>query len=321
MSPGRDPSSGSRDAGPQEGDRRRERWDLEAEAPAKLNLALHVVRRRPDGYHDLRTVFQAIDLADRLYLRERRGPGISLRVEGPEAPSAGPPGENLVLRAAQRLARRRAPDRGAEVLLVKNVPAGGGLGGGSSDAAATLLALERLWGLAPDREETAQTALSLGSDVPFFLVGGTALGEGRGERLSPLPPPPDFGWLLAIPPFGVSTTEAFARVSGNLTFSEGSINLLLDALQRGDRKQFADNLVNDLYVGVVRIQPRLATIRHELLARGALAVGLSGSGSTQFALVEALGTAGERLSAGGACTECRLIACAPVGHGARVSAG
>ncbi len=202
--------------------------------------------------------------------------------------------------------------------LVKNVPVGGGLGGGSSDAAAALLGLERLWGLDPDPEETARLALALGSDVPFFLVGGTALGEGRGERLTPLPSPPEFGWVLAVPSFRISTAAAFRQLSENLTFSDASINLLVDALIQGDRRRFVDQLVNDLYVGVVRIEPRLATIRHELLARGAMAVSLSGSGSTQFALHETQGTAERWLAAEGTCTGCRLSVCAPVRHGARV---
>jgi 4-diphosphocytidyl-2-C-methyl-D-erythritol kinase len=297
----------------------RESWDLEAEAPAKLNLALHVAGRRDDGYHELRTVFQAIDLGDRLFLRDRRaGSGVGLLVEGPEAAAAGPAEQNLVRRAAELLARRRAPGRGVEMRLVKNIPVGGGLGGGSSDAAAALLGLERIWGLDPDPSETARLALALGSDVPFFLLGGTALGEGRGERLTPLPPPPEFGWVLAVPPFRISTATAFQQLSENLTFSDTGLNLLVDALKEGDRKRFVDQLVNDLYVGVVRIEPRLATIRHELLARGAMAVGLSGSGSTQFALHETQGTARRWLAAEGTCTGCRLSVCAPVRHGARV---
>ena len=193
----------------------REAWDLRAEAPAKLNLALHVAGRRADGYHELRTVFQAVDFADRLYLRDRREAGIALRVSGEEAGAAGPSEANLVRRAGELLARRRAPGRGAEIHLVKNIPAGGGLGGGSSDAAATLLALARPWGLGADPSDSARLALELGSDVPFFLLGGTALGEGRGERLTPLPAPADFGWLLAMPPFRVSTAQAFQALSEN----------------------------------------------------------------------------------------------------------
>ncbi len=294
-----------------------EGWDLRAQAPAKLNLGLEVVRRRPDGFHDLRTVFQTIDLADDLWVRGRRGAGVSLAVEGSEDVPAG--AENLVVRAGEMLARRRAPGRGAEIRLLKRIPAGGGLGGGSSDAAAALLALEALWGLDPDPEETARMALELGSDVPFFLLGGTALGEGRGEILTPLPPPPDCGWLLAIPPFRVSTAEAFKRVSLSLTPRKPFITMLQAALTEGDRDLFFENLVNDLEVGVVRMQPRLASIRRDLVSRGASAVCLTGSGSVLFAVTSTQGTARTLREGFPPGTEAyALMGCAPVSVGARV---
>ncbi len=294
-------------------------WEVEAEAPAKLNLGLEIVGRRPDGYHDLRTVFQAIDLADRLRLRSRREPGIRLRVEGPEAVPAG--ADNLVVRAGELLARRRAPGRGAEVLLTKRIPAGAGLGGGSSDAAATLLGLERLWGLDPDPAGRAALALELGSDVPFFLLGGTALGEGRGEILTPVPPPPPTEWLLALPDFRISTAEAFRRLSPSLTGTPSRITILLSAFKEGDLRTFVENLQNDLEVGVVRIQPRLASIRAELLAEGALAVGLTGSGSVLYALTGPQGTAKKILDRGATRRDYRLIPCHPVDYGARVVPG
>jgi 4-diphosphocytidyl-2-C-methyl-D-erythritol kinase len=291
-------------------------WDLRAQAPAKLNLGLEVVRRRPDGFHDLRTVFQAIDLCDDLWLRERREPGLGLAVEGPEPVPAG--SENLVARAGALLARRRAPGRGAEILLTKRIPAGAGLGGGSSDAAATLVALEALWGLDPDPEERARLALELGSDVPFFLLGGTALGEGRGEILTPLPAPPPCGWLVAVPPFRVSTADAFREVSPALTRAKHNISMVMDALREGGRTKLFENLVNDLEVGVVRIQPRLASIRRDLLSRGALAVGLTGSGSSLFALTRTQGDARRLQESLPPDAGYALIGCAPVTFGARV---
>ena len=292
-------------------------WDLSAEAPAKLNLALEVLGKRRDGYHELRTVFQAIDLVDRLWFRERSGPGIRLRVEGSERVEAGP--GNLVVRAAEALVRRRAPGRGAEILLRKQIPWGAGLGGGSSDAAATLLALERLWGLDPDPGLLAELALSLGSDVPFFLLGGTALGEGRGEILRPLPGPPECGWLLAVPSFRVSTAEVFRRFEPALTRKKEPARMLAESLVEGDFQRFLENLVNDLEVGVVRIEPRLARMRQDLLSLGAVAAALTGSGSAMFALV---GTEGDatRLARGGAgAAWYTLSPCRPVTFGARVS--
>jgi len=291
-------------------------WGVIAEAPAKLNLALEVVGRRPDGYHDLRTVFQAIDLADTLRFRKRPEAGIHLRLEGPE-PVPGGPG-NLVVRAGEALARRLGTSQGAEILLTKRIPAGTGLGGGSSDAAAAILGLETLWGSLLDPADRAALALELGSDVPFFLQGGTALGEGRGERLRPFPPPPACGWLLAVPEFRMATPEAYRALSPDLTGRKQVISMLESACIRGEFEVFVENLVNDLEVGVVRIQPRLARIEREIRARGAAFVGLTGSGSALFAVFRSQGDADPLVGMeipGGAV---RLLACAPVGYGARV---
>jgi 4-diphosphocytidyl-2-C-methyl-D-erythritol kinase len=293
-------------------------WDLRAEAPAKLNLGLEIVRRRADGFHDLRTIFQAIDLHDDLTVRERGRAGVSLVVTGPEAPAVPSGPENLIVRAGEELARRRAPGRGVEIRLTKRIPVGAGLGGGSSDAAATLLALEALWSLDPDPRERARLALELGSDVPFFLVGGTALGEGRGERLTRVHAPPPCGWILAVPEFRVSTAEAFRRVSPRLTGPKQRINILLTAFEKGDYDRFFENLGNDLEAGVVRIQPRLAGIRLELLDHGALAVGLTGSGSALYALTRSQGAANKLLNKGFEAPGCALTSVSPVGFGARV---
>ncbi len=291
-------------------------WDLTAEAPAKLNLALEIVRRRPDGYHDLRTVFQAVDLADTLLVRERTGPGIALSVEGLPGIPAGP--GNLVVRAGEALRARHGRDRGAEIRLVKRIPAGAGLGGGSSDAAAALLALEDLWGLPPDPAERFRLAAELGSDVPFFLLGGTALGEGRGEILTRLPAPPACGWVVVIPDFGVSTTAAYTQVSETLTETDRHLKVLLSALERGDLRLLASRISNDLEAGVLRIEPRLARIRSELERLPVLAVGLTGSGAALFALTESQGTARDLADHAPPPGGCRLICVEPVGYGARV---
>ena len=293
-------------------------WDLRAEAPAKLNLGLEILGRRPDGYHDLRTIFQAIDLHDDLWVRERALPGVSLVVTGPEAPGVPSGPDNLVVRAGQSLARRRAPGRGAEIRLLKRIPAGAGLGGGSSDAAAALLALEALWGLDPDPGERAGLAQELGSDVPFFLVGGTVLGEGRGEHLTPVHAPPPCDWVLVVPEFRISTAEAFQMVSPSLTGMKQRINILLTAFEKGDYERFFENLGNDLEAGVVRIQPRLVSIRLELLAHGASAVGLTGSGSALFALTRPQGAANLLLDKRFETSGYARMGVSPVGFGARV---
>ncbi len=272
-------------------------WELEAQAPAKLNLALEVVRRRPDGFHDIRSVFQAIELSDRLRFRRRGDGEVRLAVIGPEAVPDGP--ENLVHRAAMALAREVGQTVGADIELTKRIPAGTGLGGGSSDAAATLLALERLWRFPLSEARRAQLALDLGSDVPFFLMGGTALAEGRGERLTPLPAPPGFAWVIRVPRERVSTADAYQAIPAPvLTKESQQVTVLSRALSQHDARAFLENLENDLLVGVVRIQPRLTQCEHELRDGGALAVGLTGSGSAFFALFSTEGSAREYLERG-----------------------
>ena len=152
-----------------------EGWEIAVRAPAKLNLGLAVLRRRGDGYHDLRTIFQAIDLSDELWIRSRGEPGIALSVAGSEPAPVG--SENLVCRVGDLLSLRSGTRIGAEIHLIKRIPPEAGLGGGSSDAAAAILGLDVVWELGMSPEEQAALALELGSDVPFFLQGGTARGE------------------------------------------------------------------------------------------------------------------------------------------------
>ncbi|NIS29848.1 MAG: 4-(cytidine 5'-diphospho)-2-C-methyl-D-erythritol kinase, partial [Actinobacteria bacterium] len=178
---------------------------LVAECPGKINLLLRVVDRRPDGFHELDTVFQTIDLRDRLEI----GPGEGLRLicDDPGIPCDE---SNLVLRAVRLLERdvARRPLQ-ASLVLRKSLPAQAGLGGGSSDAAGALLLGCRFWGLEPSPEELERLAAELGADVPFFLVGGTARGTGRGDRIEALEPLPETPLILGFPPFGVSTAEVF----------------------------------------------------------------------------------------------------------------
>ena len=170
-------------------------------APAKLNLFLHVLGKREDGYHELQTVFRLLDRCDRV--------GVALRGDG-ELRFSGIFGEeNLCLRAARLLREDAGASKGCELALEKAVPVGGGLGGGSSDAATVLLVLNRLWELNLPRSRLMQLGLRLGADVPFFLGGGNALGEGLGERLTPLELPG--AWYLVLePPVAVSTKDVFA---------------------------------------------------------------------------------------------------------------
>src|SRR3954451_14162857 len=212
-------------------------------APAKLNLFLRVVGRRPDGFHELETVFQSIDLADTLTI----APSADLRLTG--GTEDAPPGsENLVLRAAAALRDATGFAGGAAIHLEKQIPVGAGLGGGSSDAAATFAALNRFWELGLGASELAALAAGLGSDVPVALQGGTALGRGRGERLEPLATPP-FWFVLARPPFAVPTARAYTlfRPAGS---EAPPVEAFLAALASQDPETVAALLRNDLETGV-----------------------------------------------------------------------
>jgi 4-diphosphocytidyl-2-C-methyl-D-erythritol kinase len=173
-------------------------------APAKLNLFLHVTGRREDGYHEIQTVFQLVDLADRLHFAPRADREIR-RIGGP---AQLPPGDDLCLRAARRLQEACHFDRGADIRLEKRIPLQAGLGGGSSDAATTLVALNEIWGLRLAPSLLAELGLGLGADVPFFVRGETAWGEGIGERLTPLELP-ERHFAIVFPGVGMPTADVF----------------------------------------------------------------------------------------------------------------
>jgi 4-diphosphocytidyl-2-C-methyl-D-erythritol kinase len=193
---------------------------LRAEALAKTNFRLEVIGRRPDGYHEIDTVFQTIDLADTLEVSAAPRE-ITLECSDPSIPSDG---RNLVVRAAERLRRERGVAGGARIRLEKRIPAGGGLGGGSSDAAVALLLLARLWKIDADAPALAALGADLGSDVPFFFTGGTARGRGRGEIVEALPDAPPRALILVVPPFSISTAEVYSRWRpGNAVVPSGSV--------------------------------------------------------------------------------------------------
>ena len=175
---------------------------LEACSPAKLNLFLHVTGRRADGYHDLQTVFQLLNWGDEMRFERREVPGVTLSGDTDDIP----PSDNLILRAANALGK---PDLGAHIHISKHIPRGGGLGGGSSNAATTLLALNRLWQLDFNQDALLSIAMTLGADVPVFTLGHSAWAEGIGEKLTPITLPPCW-YVIVFPACTVSTAEIFA---------------------------------------------------------------------------------------------------------------
>jgi 4-diphosphocytidyl-2-C-methyl-D-erythritol kinase len=243
---------------------------------AKINLSLRVSAARADGFHDVRTILQAIDLFDRVTCVARRGP-FQIRCDMPGVPADR---TNLVWKGAQLLweaAGRDGDARDAVVILRKNIPMQAGLGGGSSDAAAALLGLRRLWKLRVPDERIHALAATLGSDVPFFLVGGTALGLGRGEEVYPLENLPRYRVVLVVPPFGIATKDAYEWFDGRNWTS--SVSYLSDTwLGR------TTPLVNELEAPVAARHPVITQLKQRFTERGALVAAMSGSGSTVFGI-------------------------------------
>jgi 4-diphosphocytidyl-2-C-methyl-D-erythritol kinase len=243
------------------------------EAFAKVNRDLRVLGKRPDGYHELDTIFQTIDLTDRMDFLEREDDEVQLTIEGASLPVSE---ENLVLRAARALLARAGVTRGADIHLSKKIPVGGGLGGGSSNAAATLRALAALWKLSLTDADLHALAAAIGSDVPFFLVGGRARGTGRGAILRPLADGPEEWLVLVFPPFSLSTAVVYAALSAPpLTDSPRPSNLRSSDPSCGPDR-------NDLEPAAESLQGGLRRFRLALSDLGATSARLSGSGSTVF---------------------------------------
>lgn len=248
-------------------------------APAKVNLILEVQGRRPDGYHALKTVMHALELADTLRFSENSG-GLRLVCSHPQVPTDE---RNLVYQAAIRLARRAGITPRVTIRLTKRIPVAAGLGGGSSDAATALLGLARWWRLGP-RAPLARLARELGSDVPFFLNGGCALGTGRGERLTPWPSAPGLWLVLVNPGFPVSTAEVYRNFRLQLTRKKACISMMRSALKQKNADKISKKLFNHLEWVTLAAHPQVARIKQDLLAGGALGALMSGSGPTVFGL-------------------------------------
>lgn len=261
---------------------------------AKVNLDLRVLGVRADGYHDLRTIFQSLSLADLVTVRRRRGP-FELRCDDPHLPTDR---RNLVWKAASLLWRTgglgRGEPRDLGITLQKRIPAEAGLGGGSADAAVTLVALNRLWKLGLDGATLARIGARLGADVPFFLVGGTALGLGRGDDIYPLTDLPKAYVVLIRPGFGVSTVEAYRWYDEALRPQTTRLTQISEfPLRRAAGRPlpagwpaWAASLKNDLEGPVIRHHPTIARIRQDLIDAGAVTAAMSGSGSAVFGLFE-----------------------------------
>lgn len=274
---------------------------------AKVNFGLRVLRRRPDGFHDIQTILQTINLRDKLVITPTRERDIRVRCQHPGVPS-GP--ENLAHAAARLLQREFQVRHGCRIEIAKNIPPAAGLGGGSSNAAATLIGLNRLWELNLSKEGLLALAARLGSDVPFFVEGGTALAEGRGERLTPLALITDFWLVLIKPDFSIATSWAYERVKIPLT--SNSLDVKLRKLRKiSNLDQLLGLLNNDLEKTVEEAYPSIGAIKTELLSKGAMGAAMSGSGSAVFGLVRTREDA-ERLAEGVSCARWQIFVVRPV---------
>lgn len=253
-------------------------------AHAKINLDLRVLGPRPDGYHELRTVFQSIALHDVIECVPRAG---ALAIE---CTTAGVPldASNLVWRAADalwRALRRPPPVRDVLIRLQKNIPLQAGLGGGSADAAAALIGLARLWKTPVRPSQLTDVAATLGADVPFFLSGGTALGLGRGDEVYPLADLARHWIVLLVPGFGVSTADAYNRYDAERDLSRG-VSAREPQHVPGPWPSRAAQMINDLEAPIARHHPEIDQMRTALRRAGALAAAMSGSGSAVFGLFQ-----------------------------------
>ena len=262
-----------------------------ARAPGKVNIQLSVGRVRDDGYHPLASVFHAVALGEQVRVTQA-GPGSGIVIEevsGPQADEVPRDGSNLVWRAAELLAARLGRPADVRIGITKEVPVAGGMAGGSADGAAALVALHDLWDGGLGRDELAALALQLGSDVPFSLLGGTALGLGRGERLTSLMVRGTFHWVFATARTGLSTPAvygAFDRlVEGRVVPEPAADEAVLAALIAGDARALGRALHNDLQEPALRLRPTLGDVLDTGRAAGALGGIVSGSGPTCAFLV------------------------------------
>ncbi|MGE3801112.1 MAG: 4-(cytidine 5'-diphospho)-2-C-methyl-D-erythritol kinase [Candidatus Kapaibacterium sp.] len=258
---------------------------IQITAPAKINLGLEVVRRRDDGYHDINTLFAAIDLCDEIRLQLRDDREITCTVDGDERLKSEAIENNLCVKAVRKASEHLGEERGLDIYLRKQIPTGAGLGGGSSDAAAVLKGALSLWDRDIDPTTLLQIALSLGSDVPFFLQGGVAHGSSRGEILQPVEIELPYHCLVVNPGIHIPTPWAYREVKRTVERGESD---LVAHIWEGlhDPLSMRRHLVNDFEPPVFAAYPEIGEIKERLYHHGALFALMSGSGSTLFGLFE-----------------------------------
>ncbi|MET1052955.1 MAG: 4-(cytidine 5'-diphospho)-2-C-methyl-D-erythritol kinase [Mycetocola sp.] len=297
-----------------------------ARAPGKINVFLAVGELMDDGYHDLATAYQAVSLYEDV--RAYPADDFSVSFSGPiDTSSLAVDGSNLAIKAARLLARKTGHRGGVRLEVEKHVPIAGGMGGGSADAAASLLACDALWGTEVSRDDLLALAAKLGADVPFALAGGTAIGTGRGDRLSPALAKGTFHWVLAVAEFGMSTPDVYRALDAHRERHAQDIfpaqaqptvdPEVLQALRAGDARQLAEAMHNDLQAAALHLAPGLGTILELGEQMGALAGIVSGSGPTVAFLAPDADTALE-LQVGLSASRLTVLRVTGPVHGARL---
>ena len=267
---------------------------MEIYAKAKINLGLDVLGLRPDGYHDICTVMQTISLYDIIHIEpaphegSARRPEIHFTADSPQVPSDS---SNLVYRAAGLLMEEFGLNQALNIHLEKKIPVGAGMGGGSTDAAATLRGLNELFALGLTDDDLMKRAARLGADVPFCVMGGTALAEGIGEILTPLPPLAACHFLIAKPPVSVSTKEAYGQLDTGRELKHPDMKRTIAAVRGADLHELAASLSNIFEPGIRALHPEVGELAACIRSQGALTALMTGSGPTVFGIFESADTA------------------------------
>lgn len=256
---------------------------IRLKAMAKVNLGLDVVRKREDGYHEVRMIMQTVNLYDKLFITVSDEPGIRLKTNLGFLPVNE---DNLIYKAAKLLMDEFGISQGVDIQLQKFIPVAAGMAGGSTDAAATLIGMNKLFELGLTRKDLMDRGVKLGADVPYCVMGGTALSEGIGEILTPLPDVPRGYILIAKPPINVSTKFVYGNLKANELSYHPDIDGQIEAIRRQDFKGMADLMGNVLETVTIPAHPVIRDIRNFMLERGAVNAMMSGSGPTVFGLYQ-----------------------------------
>jgi 4-diphosphocytidyl-2-C-methyl-D-erythritol kinase len=255
---------------------------IKLRAYGKINLAIDAISKRADGYHDVEMIMQSVSLSDLIAIRETSF-GIGLNSNCKCIPLSE---DNIAYKAAKLMMDCTGISSGIDIYLQKNIPVAAGMGGGSADAAAVLVGLNKMWGLRLGDCELMDMALSLGADVPFFILGGTVLACGIGEKLTPIKPLNDVLMLIVKPDFGVSTAEVYSMLDISKITKRPDIPQMIDAIRMRDLTAIGRNMCNVLEQVVCALHPEVSELKQQMIRKGALGSLMSGSGPTVYGLFD-----------------------------------